>query len=192
MEYKILMTTFKEKLEPKGHLEIIKVFPDNTREVVLDDHNIITVGMARTLAAMFAHDNSLDSFDNFAIPYFQLGTASSTMTSSVFQLSAPISNEQYNTTELTISAINVHGAGAQYAIALNPAYIMKSALNKVTYSLTLDEATANNIDIMEVGLLSKNPFIQDPAISFLCAYRSFAVIPKRSSYTLILNWTIEF
>tara|TARA_R110000765_G_scaffold313179_1_gene406216 strand:+ start:9579 stop:10142 length:564 start_codon:yes stop_codon:yes gene_type:complete len=187
------MTTFTEQLAPKGHLEIIKVFPDNTTEVVLDDHNIITKGMGITLASMFSHDDATDTFDNFAIPYFQLGSGSSTMTSAVETLHTPLSAGQYSTIDMTISSIVVQGAAtAQDAIALNPAYIFKSAVNKITYSVTLDESTANNIDISEVGLLSKNPYIQTPAVSFLCAYRSFADIPKRESYTLIFNWTLEF
>jgi len=187
------MTTFREKLEPTGHLEIIKVFPDNTREVLLDDHNIITKGMGITLAAMFAHDDSSDSFENFAIPYFQIGSTSALMASSVVKLSDPLTAAEYGTADLTISSIQIQGATSpQDVIALNPAYMLKSANNKITYSVTLDESTANSVDIAEVGLLSKNPYIQDPPVAFLCAYRSFAVIPKRESYTLIFNWTIEF
>ena len=187
------MTTFREKLEPTGHLEIIKVFPDNTREVLLDDHNIITKGMGITLAAMFAHDDSSDSFENFAIPYFQIGSTAASMVSSLEKLSDPLDGSAYSTTDLTISSIQIQGAtGLQDVVALNPAYMLRSAYNKITYSVTLDESTANGVDIAEVGLFSKNPYIKDPPVSFLCAYRSFAVIPKRESYTLIFNWTIEF
>jgi len=187
------MTTFREKLEPTGHLEIIKVFPDNTREVLLDDHNIITKGMGITLVSMFAHDDATDSFENFAIPYFQMGSTAASMVSSLEKLSDPLDGSAYSTTDLTISSVQIQGAtGLQDVVALNPAYMLRSAYNKITYSVTLDESTANGVDIAEVGLFSKNPYIKDPPVSFLCAYRSFAAIPKRESYTLIFNWTIEF
>ena len=187
------MTTFKEQLEPIGHLEIIKVFPDNTREILLDDHNIITKGMGITLVSMFAHDDSSDSFENFAIPYFQLGSTATTMVSSLEKLADPLDGSSYVSTDLTISSILIQGAtGAQDVVALNPAYMLRSAHNKITYSVTLDESTANGVDIAEVGLFSKNPYIKDPPVSFLCAYRSFTAIPKRDSYTLIFNWTLEF
>tara|TARA_R110000824_G_C15136104_1_gene669515 strand:+ start:462 stop:1025 length:564 start_codon:yes stop_codon:yes gene_type:complete len=187
------MTTFTEQLEPKGHLEIIKVFPDNTTEVVLDDHNIITHGMGITLAAMFSHDDTSDSFDNFAIPYFQVGDGSSVMASSLQLLDSPLSSGEYGNTEMSISSVNIQGTALpQSVIVMNPAYIFKASVDKVTYSITLDEITANNIEISEVGLFSKNPYLSSPPVAFMCAYRSFTAIPKRDSYTLIFNWTLEF
>tara|TARA_R110000824_G_scaffold263766_9_gene452580 strand:+ start:1352 stop:1912 length:561 start_codon:yes stop_codon:yes gene_type:complete len=184
---------YKEKIEPTGHLQIIKVNSDNSREVLLDDHNIITEGMGRTLAAMFSHEDKTDSFDNFTIPYFQIGTGSATMVSSLTSLVTPLPLADYGSEDITLSTVNVSDkATTEAMIAMHPAYIYRSASNKVTYSVTIDESTANNKDLKEVGLWSKDPYLQTPSVSYLCAYRSFDAIPKRNSYTLIFNWTLEF
>jgi hypothetical protein len=184
---------YKEKIEPVGHLQIIKVNPDNSQEILVDDHNIITVGMGRSLAAMFSNEDKTNSFDNFTIPFFQIGSGTTAMVSSLTSLVSPLSSTDYNSTEVTLSSTLVSdSAVAQSVIAIHPAYIYLSAANKVTYSITLDENTANNIDISECGLFSKNPYLQTPSVAYLCAYRSFEDIPKRNSYTLIFNWTIEF
>lgn len=186
---------YKDKIEPVGHLQIIRVNSDNSQEILLDDHNIITAGMGRSLAAMFSHEDKTDSFDHFTIPYFQIGDGTHTMVSSLTSLASPLSIAEYGSEDVTLSAIKVSDdpvGDDQAVIAMHPAYIYLSASNKVTYSVTIDESTANSIDITEVGLFSKNPYLQTPAVSYLCAYRSFAEIPKRNSYTLIFNWTIEF
>tara|TARA_R110000765_G_scaffold137073_4_gene236499 strand:+ start:812 stop:1372 length:561 start_codon:yes stop_codon:yes gene_type:complete len=184
---------YKDKIEPVGHLQIIKVNSDNSREVLLDDHNIVTVGMGRTLAAMFSHEDKTDSFDNFAIPYFQLGTGSATMVSSLTSLVTPLTVAGYASEDVTLSAVNVSDKSTtETMMAMHPAYIYLSASNKVTYSVTIDETTANELDIQEVGLWSKDPYLQTVPVAYLCAYRSFEAIPKRNSYTLIFNWTLEF
>tara|TARA_R110000765_G_scaffold100140_2_gene187751 strand:- start:961 stop:1518 length:558 start_codon:yes stop_codon:yes gene_type:complete len=183
---------YKEKIEPVGHLQIIRVNSDNSQDVLLDDHNIITDGMGRTLAAMFSHEDKTSSFDNFTIPYFQLGDGSALMTSSVTALGSPLTTGEYGSTDITLSSIKISTGDTETVMALHSAYIYKSASNKVTYSITIDQNTANLLNINECGIFSKNPYLQNPPVSYLCAYRSFEAVPKRSSYTLIFNWTIEF
>jgi hypothetical protein len=182
-----------ESLNPKGHLEIIKRYTNGKTEVVLSDHNIITVGMGTTLASLFSADDATATFDNFALTYFQVGKGARSMVSGTTSLHTPASLAEYLDTDLTVSshAISVGGSDQAF-VHINPAHISKISDTKITYSLILDEATANDISLTEIGMFSKNPTLQDPSIAYLCAYRTFTAIAKNDSYSLILKWTIEF
>jgi len=187
-----------ETLNPKGHLEIIKRYSNGLEETVLDDHNIITVGMGITLASLFSNTTSTTAAEKFSIGYFQIGDQGVTMASSLTQLAGPIDASEYGNTDLTISAINIGGTGGTVvkdSAYLNPQYIKKNG-NKVTYSLVLDEQTANSIAINEIGLFSRDPLLTEtasvPPSAYLCCYRSFTAITKTEAFVLIFKWTLEF
>lgn len=181
-----------ETINPKGHLEIIKVYNDGTTELVLDDHNIITDGMGSTLASLFASEDTTTSFDNYTLAYFQIGETSGTMNSTRTALVNPLEEAQYGNTSLTVSS-HLDSAGTTLDfVHINPSQVSKITNTKVTYSLVLDEDTANGLDLEEIGLFSKNPTLSTPSKSFLCAYRSFSAVSKNDSFALVLKWTIEF
>ena len=183
-----------ERLNPKGHLEIIKQFKDGTQETVLSDHNIITVGMGQTLAGLFSISDFAKSIENFSIAYFQVGTGSATMASSLTGLTTPLTAANYGETELDILTHKRAGSASNFVFArINPAYINKSSATKVTFSLVLDENTANGQSIKEIGLFSKNPYSNSGTeISYLVAYRSFAALAKGDGFSLIFRWSLQF
>ena len=181
-----------ESINPKGHLEIIKKYSDGHEETVLNDHNVITAGMGITLAHIFANTSLTVAADSFSIGNFQIGTTSGAMVSSTIALTAPISEGDYGDTDLTLNTIFIAGTGNQISAVINPVYISKTTSTKVTYSLVLEEAAANGLSVQEIGLFSRNPGNHAPAVSYLCAYRSFAGISKNGSFALIFKWTLEF
>ena len=187
--------TLLESLNPKGHLEIIKKYSDAHEETVLDDHNVITVGMGITLASLFSNTEALATADNYSIAYFQIGETSGSMVSGTSKLANPLEAAQYGNSDLTLSSISIGGTGATYAqdsAHINPSYISKTSSSKVTYSLVIEEAAANSISIKEIGLFSKNPLLESSPLAYLCAYRSFAGITKTDAFALIFKWTLEF
>ena len=182
-----------ESLNPKGHLEIIKRHSNGFEETVLDDHNVITVGMGITLAHLFSASSSSVPADDYKIAYFQIGTGSSTMVSSVTKLHTPISAANYGETDLSISSIDIATESVVKPVAfINPSYINKTSSTKVTYSLVLEEEACPSIAIKEIGLYSKNPAQQGSGLAYLCCYRSFAAITKTDAFALIFKWTLEF
>ena len=58
----------------KGHLEIIKIYPDGTEEVHYSEDNVITSGMGYTLLKAFSTSGA-GSISPFQIVYFQLGVS---------------------------------------------------------------------------------------------------------------------
>ena len=184
-----------ESINPKGHLEIIKKYSDGHEETVLDDHNVITVGMGITLASLFSTTNTAAAANDFSIAYFQVGTGSSTMVSGVTKLLDALTSAQYGESDLAISAVAIGGTGGTWvkdAAFINPAYVSKTSSTKVTYSLVLEETAAIGITIKELGLFSKNPLREPAPLAYLCAYRSFAGISKTEAFALIFKWTLEF
>ena len=66
------------------------------------------------------------------------------MASSLTGLSSPLTAENYGETELDLLTHKRAGSASNMVFArINPAYINKSSLTKVTFSLVLDENTAN-------------------------------------------------
>ena len=184
-----------ESLNPKGHLEIIKKYSDGREETILDDHNVITVGMGITLASLFSTTDTAAAANDFNIAYFQIGSGSSLMVSGVTKLHTALTAAQYGDSDLSISAVAIGGTGGAWvkdAAIINPAYVSKTSTTKVTYSLVLEETAAIGVAIKELGLFSKNPLKEPSALAYLCAYRSFAGISKTEAFALIFKWTLEF
>jgi len=182
-----------ESLNPKGHLEIIKRYSNGLEETVLDDPNVITVGMGITLASLFSNTTTSANAEDFGISYFQIGTGSSVMVSSITKLGDSIDEAEYGNSDLTISAIDIATETTAKDVAyINPSYVSKTSNTKVTYSLVLEEEACNTIAIDEIGLFSKNPLLEPSPSAYLCAYRSFGAITKTDAFALIFKWTLEF
>jgi len=182
-----------EQLNPKGHLEIIKQYKDGSTETVLSDHNIITVGMGQTLAQLFSQSNFSTSIEDFSIAYFQVGTGTATMASSLTGLTTPFTAGKYGDTELDLVTHKRAGSASNFVFANINRQSVVGTQDKVTFNLTLDENTGNGEDITEIGIFSKNPFKESGGnVSYMVAYRSFSALSKGSGFALIFRWTIQF
>ena len=78
-------------------------------------------------------------------------------------------------------------------------YIKRVTPTKCMWQIVLDEQTLNVGDnspdegfIDEIGLYSKNPYVEGTDASLLCAYRYFKKIYKTDAFILVFRWTIEF
>tara|TARA_R110001583_G_scaffold46550_3_gene146069 strand:+ start:436 stop:1005 length:570 start_codon:yes stop_codon:yes gene_type:complete len=186
-------TSFLDTIDPKGHLLITKTYTNGLSEVLLDEHNVITDGMGVTLAALFSNDDLTVSSGDFAIPYFQVGTAAQAMDTSTVVLGNPLSLINYGSPiDLTVGEHENSAGVVQAFVHLNNAYIARSSLSKITYTVLLTDDHANSQSINEIGLFSKNPLQANPSRSYLCAYRTFNTIEKNSDFSLTFRWTLEF
>ena len=167
--------------DPRGYLEIIKIFPDGTEETHFSDRNVICSGMGATLQQAFLAANS-SGISDYQIQYFQVGTggAGALQVSSNGALGTPCVPLQY-------------GASlGQMTFGIIPwPYIKKISPTRVLYSIYLGDASLPDVAISEVGLFSKSPL---PGInaSMLCAYRAFPTLVKQDGFSILFRWAIEF
>mgnify|MGYP003641988889 CR=1 FL=1 len=91
-----------------GHITICKIYKDGTKEVVLDNHNIVAAGLGSSFIDIIQNNGSVWAED-YRPKYFQVGTSSmdyddTLSTSSYFyQLSTPLLWEDYGEdTDLTV------------------------------------------------------------------------------------------
>lgn len=185
-----------ESSEPRGHLEIIKIYPDGSEEVHFSEQNVITSGMGYTLLKAFGN-TGMSNISGFQIVYFQLGIsgASALQVSSTGQLSGALPVGDYRTTNFQISEHDLgSGAGAtNVAFGTIPfAYIKKISPTRVMYQIFIDEDACDGQTLNEIGLFSRNPDNASPESSYLCAYRYFTELAKNTSFSVLFRWTIEF
>lgn len=184
--------------EAKGHLEIIKVFPDGSTEIAYSDKNVICSGMGVTIAEAFAAD--LDSsVENYLLSLFQIGTGGtpSLQVSGNGALGTSLTYAEYGSGALAVVSQNLSASGVvstNEAFGEIPnAFIDKVAEDKVRWRIIIDENVGNGLTLNEIGLFSKNPSLTTPtATSFLCAYRNFNDIAKTNEFALDVRWTITF
>ena len=190
----------KSSYNPKGHLQIYKVFPDHSKELVWDESNTITSGMGVGLSHLFSASGS-QHIEGFQILNFAIGTSGNLNDygASTFSLSAPLTTSQYgpnpgmnlesyypiengsiSTTQVTFGRIkynNIHR-------------VNKTA---VRFTIVLDQETCNTVEkLSEIGLFMRNPRGVDPPSPILVAYRPFIPLTKTRDYSLIFVWTIQF
>ena len=91
-----------------GHLTICKIYKDGTKESVLDEHNLITVGLGSSFIDIIQHNGSPWA-DDYRPRYFQVGTSSmdydDTVSTSAhfYHLSSPLHWSSYGEdTNLTV------------------------------------------------------------------------------------------
>jgi hypothetical protein len=204
---------FTETLNPHGHLEIWKHYPDGNKELHFKDDNVICSGMGATLAEMFDADPAID-VENYQCIYFRCGsggaleangnpgTAGQWQVSGTSDINRGYLRSQYGTGNLDMSLHNIIQNGAQTGpipFGVIPySYIKRVTPTKCMWQIVLDEQTLNVGDetpegfINEIGLYSKNPYVEATDASMLCAYRYFKKIYKTDAFILVFRWTIEF
>lgn len=199
---------FHETTTPQGHLEVWKHYPDGTKELHYKDDNVICSGMGATLAEMFDADPDVD-VTNFQAIYFKCGSGGSTglQVSTTGDLGTPLVRADYGNGNLDMSIHNLlsngvktTGTGKENTFGVIPyGYIKRVTPTKCMWQIVLDEQTANVGDMTadgsylnEIGLFSKNPYLESTDASMLCAYRFFKKIYKTDAFILVFRWTIEF
>ena len=191
--------SYLDSLTPVGHLVITKRYLDGREEVVLDDHNMITIGMGVNLALMFGNETVGQTVDKHQFKYFQLGTGTLT-TSSTVALTTPLTSGQYGSTDLLVVTHNKVDTGggttSQAFVAFDQSMVTRPAKDQVQFIIDLDVNTANGRAIREVGLFAADPFNHGGTTgtlgSLLCAYKTFDAITKSAAFALNFKWTIEF
>ena len=201
-------------LDPQGHLEIWKIYPNGEETLVFDEDNTITSGMGVGLGLLYAGSGATD-ITNFQIRYFQLGVQGDTVlnTYGVDQVSLVSALGQvngatdYSGTESGIGItaqelMNWDGTakttvGGTYGDSwffglLTDNSIKRVDRNSVTYIIYLDRDTCNSQILNEIGLFMQNPIGLEPYRSNLVAYRPFTDILKTSDFALVFKWTLNF
>lgn len=182
--------------EPRGHLEILKIFPDGREEVHFSEQNVITSGMGHTLLKAFSNAG-LTNISGYQIVYFQLGTAgdSSLQVSGTGELSSALTDAEYTTPNFEISTHDLSsGTGATnqpFGVIPFP-YIKKISPTRVMYQIFVGEDACDGQSLNEIGLFSRNPDGSSTDGSYLCAYRYFPTLVKQDSFSVLFRWTIEF
>jgi len=188
----------------KGFLTIIKKYTDGREEVVLKDHNMIVSGMGVGLSDMLVAPDEA-SVNNFQIDRFQLGVSgnlSEVLTSSIHQLRGPLENAtDYGlgtNLEIELSEQIVNNSLKILPAAKIPkGKVNKVGNNKVRYTLMIDEEACNNLvvngneaSLNEIGMLIKNPTLNDTDRPILVCYKNFNPVRKTNDFSLVFRWTI--
>lgn len=185
-----------ESSEPRGHLEILKLYPDGREEVHFSEQNVITSGMGYTLLKAFSNAG-LSNISGYQIVYFQLGISgdSGLQVSGTGELSSALAEDDYDTANFQLSIHDLSsGAGAtNQAFGVIPfPYIKKISPTRVMYQIFVGEDACNEQTLNEIGLFSRNPDGSATDGSYLCAYRYFTPLAKQDSFSVLFRWTIEF
>jgi len=196
------MNRTNDTVKPNGFLEIVKLYPDGTEEVVFDERNVITSGMAVGLSHLFSASGGT-SIENFQILNFQVGVSGDINTFGVssFKLASSLSQVQYQSTgsEVFLEYLapiengSVLGTTTPFVrVPFN--HVEKVTKTSVRFILILDRNTANGIgmDLNEVGIFMRNPRGLAAESPILVAYRPFTAITKTNAFSLVFKWTLQF
>tara|TARA_R100000152_G_C6767251_1_gene192414 strand:+ start:96 stop:686 length:591 start_codon:yes stop_codon:yes gene_type:complete len=196
------MNRTKDTIQPYGFLEISKIYSDGTEELVFDERNVITSGMAVGLSHLFSASGGT-SIENFQILNFQVGVSGDINTYGVssFKLVSGLSQVQYESSgseafiELLAPIENGSVLGSNKAFVRIPFnHVEKVTKTSVRFILVLDRYTANGVgvDLNEVGLFMRNPRGLAAESPILVAYRPFTAITKTDAFALVFKWTLQF
>jgi len=188
-----------DTLQPKGNLEIWKLYEDGTEELHFCEHNVITSGMGIGLAYLFTGSGA-GNLSNFQVLNFQIGSGGTTTDYGVstYELKTPVSRADYLTTgsELLVEDLyTIKGtslAASSTLVRIPFSNIQKVTDSSVRFNLVIDSYSLLDKEINEVGLFMRNPRGNPQTNPMLVAYRPFTSLTKTSTFTLILKWTISF
>jgi hypothetical protein len=187
----------EDKFNIKGHLDIVKIYPDGREELHWSDHNVITSGMGWGLAHLFSELGSSSILD-FQIRYAQLGVSGSTDYGvSTYKLNSSLSYAALSGQPLPTSQNSQYQngflAGFEGYIVIPSNNIIKVSPTSVRYHIIIPQDALNNSYVFnEIGLFMKNPRGQPSIESVLVAYRSFTNLSKTNEYALLFRWTLYF
>lgn len=190
----------QDKFTPKGNIEIWKVYPDGSKELHWNDHNVITSGMGVGLAHLYAVSGSTSIVD-YQILNYQVGTSGDLNNYGVssYALESPLSGvkpyglKSFIRVEDLQPIENGSVAASKAFVRIPYTNIHRLSKTAVKYTIVLDENTANVEDeLNEIGLFMRNPTGASPHSPMLVAYRPFKPIKKTKFFTLVFLWTLQF
>jgi hypothetical protein len=199
-----------------GHITIHKQYVDTPEfmELILDDHNVISDGLAYGLTNLFTADAGSNLVD-YQFKYFQLGGQTYVNyipdfgeSKSFYSLASALTTSQYGTSSyqqpITLNqVINSNGnfvagnpnyiTSANAFIQLDPQFVSINLDRGFSTRILIDEDLANGISISEIGLFLANPTGNPQADEpMLAAYRQLSTaINKTSDFRLIIDWSIS-
>tara|TARA_R100001377_G_C3184385_1_gene107950 strand:+ start:561 stop:1133 length:573 start_codon:yes stop_codon:yes gene_type:complete len=186
-------------IQPKGNLEIWKVYDDGTEELHFEEHNVIVSGMGVGLSFLFAGSGSVNMRD-FQILNFQVGSAGDVNDYGVstYKLNTPFLHPEYLTagSEMLLENLyTIHNdvvSTSSTLVRLPYSNIQKVTDTSVRFNLPIDKNSLTGETISEVGLFMRNPRGKALPNPILVAYRPFTSLTKLSTFALLLKWTISF
>ncbi len=188
----------------QGHLTIIKESLDGTKEVILDDHNIITTGFGYNIVNLWM-GKSLD-LEDYRIRYFKVGKSAVSGTNpNFYDVSVGLTYDDYgaysnvelvlqnqlklNNTFLSTSSF-VTSSNVPFG-KIRPDAITSYSGSSLEFYFKLDENTAVGIPIKEIGLFAANPDNEGINKAIMVCYRAMSqVITKNSDFSLHFYWLI--
>tara|TARA_R110002020_G_scaffold6364_7_gene26977 strand:+ start:6019 stop:9093 length:3075 start_codon:yes stop_codon:yes gene_type:complete len=199
-----------------GFVEVKKIYKDGTEEVVCRDNNILTDGLGYSIISLFT-DSGSSNIEDHLVGYFQAGVGRLDPSAQpeskqkyISTLKTPLTIEGYgDSTDSEVDSHNLYklhkGPFTQSLddevdtttfVTLPDAYSTKIIDGVVHYRLNLGEETANNLNISEFGIFTRNPEgdISDET-SVLIAYKNLPVgeeISKTKDFALVIDWQIKF
>jgi len=190
----------KSSYSPKGHLQIYKVYPDHSRELVWDESNTITSGMGVGLSHLFSTSGSRH-IDSYQIVNFAIGVSGdlNDYGASTYKLVSPITTTQYGPNPgVNLESFYPIENGSISTNLTTFGRIKYNNIHKVNktsvrFTIVLDQETCNTVEqLSEIGLFMRNPRGVSPESPILVAYRPFIPLTKTRDYSLIFVWTIQF
>jgi hypothetical protein len=196
-----------EKLQPKGHLEIWKIYEDGTEELHFTENNVITSGMGVGLSHLFGGVGA-KNFSDYQILNFSVGSGGDVddYGVSTFALTTPKLPHEYRTAGSELIVENLYTIGnnadsphaeitsaSSCLVRIPYSNIQKVTATSVRFNLTIDANSLVNQTINEVGLFMRNPRGNTPHPNpILVAYRPFTALSKVNTFALLLKWTLSF
>lgn len=200
-----------------GNLTVTKLFTDKRpNEVVIDQENVVTIGLASFLADIMMGDFPPGTLlQDVGLRWLQLGASSQDhyTTNYFYELSSPFSIDDYGD-HTNLNLKNYHQVSA-----INPFYvpptltetvgtfikledhrISKIADDKVLFTVLLDEHTLNGKEISEIGLFYNKAKKEETALLELGAYKAFGItdgcgesvpITKTKDFILQIEWVLS-
>ena len=160
---------------------------------------MISNGLGYGIVNLFTSDGS-DKVEDYQLAYFQLGEVSGTYANSNFySLSSAFSDASSYGEDTPYLVCNLDRVNTNLGIVeedlfatLDEEAVTNPQLGFVRVRLELDEYTANNKSIREVGIFMKNP---DGALSkdrpILVSYTSFDTIIKEQDIKFVINFILS-
>jgi len=202
------------KFNPKGHLEIWKVYEDGSKDLHWSEQNVITSGMGVGLASLFAASGS-SNIKDYQIGYFQVGVSGdlNNYGSSSYELSSPLASsvnygvllspagEKDSSSIAFTDVVDLHplkngsvAVGTEPFVKIRYSNIHRISKNSVRFTLVMAPRSGIAVEesLNEVGLFMRNPLGSSEDNPILVAYRPFTAIKKTSAFTLVFLWTIQF
>lgn len=185
----------QENYSPTGHLQITKIWKNGKSEIIFSENNLIVKGMGYGLTKLFSQTDK--NIKDYQIRWFQLGTGSQPLLTTISQLNIPITNYGANP-DNTVSSFTLatyeNGTIEDQKLVNIPFNLIKRIdKTSVQFGLVLGENSANGPDpLKEIGLFMSNPNNSTPAQPMLVAYKIFPEVEKTVEFSLVFTWTITF